>query len=462
MGVPEAELVTTAPPLPAPPDSPASTSSAPDDSPVLLPDPGLLAFAFRSWMGRVLLVLFACAGTWLTVRSVRKYEGPFPKAVLLVSLFPLPVLPLVHQYGVLAVLVAILAMNRRDIRLTVEKDLLYWGIYLLLTLIFWILVVVQSGNMNRVMYFFVGYPPIKYSVVAPFMRAIPLWMVFLLGTATFSILRNVLFRRWEEDTFPVTLLILCLALVAVFNTPYRETRYSFFFFPLFLVVAMGEMRIIRLYLTEKVWPILGKRAGSILLMIPFTVFLCTEDFHLHHVLDVSSADLNFRTGPYSQFAAHWYPRFDFKTPGRFVEGKSMDGDVVVLEQVAMSQYMRDAFFNYVSEDNIRFRGIARKGGTEELWSGAPLIGQTRQLASKVPGNGRNSLWIIGAVEDFRGGAANLDTRYDELAKEFGLDIKLAFVGIDGRTGVWRMRREIVSNAAEPARQEHGAKERTNS
>jgi hypothetical protein len=462
MGVAEAELVTKTPPLPASPPAPASTLSVPDDSPVVLPDPGLFAFAFRSWIGRAIIVLLACGGAWLTARSVRKYEGSFPKAVLLVSLFPLPVLPLVHQYGVLAVLVAILAMNRRDIRLTVEKDLLYWGIYVLLTLTFWILIVVQSGNLNRIMHFFAGYPPIKYSVVALFMRAIPLWTVFLLGTAAFSILRNVLFRRWEEDTFPITILVLCLALVSVFNTPYRETRYSFFFFPLFLVVAMGEMRIIRLYLSEKVWPILGKRAGSLILMIPLAVFLCTEDFDLHLVVNASSADLNFRTGPYSRYAAHWYPRFDFKTPGRFVEGKSMDGDVVVLEQVAMSQYMREAFFNYVAEDNIRFRGIARKGGTEELWSGAPLISRPRQLASKVPDNGRNSLWIIGVVEDFRGGAPNLETRYDELAKEFGLVIKLAFVGIDGRTGVWRMRREIVSKSADPVENQHGAKERTNS
>lgn len=462
LGVSKAELVTKAPPLPAPPPAPASTSSAPDDSPVVLPNPGLLAFAFRTWMGRAILVFFACAGVWLTVRSVRNYEGPCPKAVLLVSLAPLPVLPLVHQYGVLAALVAILAMNRKDIRLTVEKDLLYWGIYVLLTLTFWILVVVQSGNLNRIMYFFVGYPPIKYSVVAPFMRAIPLWMVFLLGTATFSILRNVLFRRWEEDSFPITILILCMAFMAAFKTPYKETRYSFFFFPLFLVVAMGEMRVIRRYLSEKVWPAFGKRAGSLLLTFPLVVFLSTEDFHVHHVFDVSAPDLNFRTGPYSQFADHWYPRFDFKTPVRFVEGEYVEGDVVVLEQVAMSQYLGKPFLNYVPEDSERFRGIARKGGTQELWSGRPLISDHRQLASKVPGNGLNSLWIIGVVWDFHGGPQNLDTMYQEFGQEFGLGIDLAYVGIDGRTGVWRMRREIAGEAANPVTHHHGAKERNNS
>ena len=459
MGVTEAALVTKAPPLLVPPPAPASTSLAPDDSPVVLPNPGLLVFAFRSWMGRVLLVLFACAGAWLTARSVRNYEGAFPKAVLLVSLFPLTVLPLVHLYGVLAVLVAILAINSREIRLTVEKDLLYWGIYVLLTLIFWFVVVVQSGNLNRIMYFFVGYPPIKYSVVAPFMQVIPLWMVFLLGTATFSILRNVLFRRWEEDSFPITILVLCLALIAVFKTLYRETRYSFFFFPLFLVVAMGEMRVIRLYLSEKVWPVFGKRAGSLLLTIPLAVFLSTEDFHVHHVLDVSAPALNFRTGPYRQFNDHWYPRADLKTPGRFVDGEYEVGDVVVLEQVAMSQYLREPFFNYVAEDSERFRGIARKGGTEELWSGAPLISRSRQLASKVPVNGLNSLWIIGVVKEFPGGTLNLATRHEELAREFGLVIDLAFVGTDGRIGVWRMRRKIESKATDASSRQQVAEER---
>jgi hypothetical protein len=128
----------------------------------------------------------------------------------------------------------------------------------------------------------------------------------------------------------------------------------------------------------------------------------------------------------------------------------------------MSQYLRKPFFNYVSENSERFRGIARRGGTEELWSGRPLISLPRQLASKVPGNGLNSLWIIDVVWDFHGGAPKLETKYKELAKEFGLVIELAFVGIDGRTGVWRMRREIVGKTADPVRHQYGTKERTNS
>jgi hypothetical protein len=436
--------------------------SVPKNFPVAFPDLGLLAFAWRSWIGRGILVLFACTGAWITARSVRKCEGPFPKAILLIPLFLLPVLPLVHQFGILAVLAALLAMNRRDIHLTVGKDLLLWGIYLLLTFAFWTIVAAQSGNLDRIRHFLVGYPPVLYVVVMPFLQDVPLWMVFFLGTAAFSIVRNVLFRRWEEDLFPITILVLCLAIVSVFETLYRETRYSFFFFPLFLVVAMGEMRAIRMYLSERVWPVFGKRAGSILLMIPLAVFLSTEDFHLHHVIDVASADLNFRTGSYSRYATHWYPRFDFKTPGDFVEGKCRDGDVVVLEQVAMSRYLKKPFFNYVPEDSERFTGIARKGGTEELWSGRPLISRPRQLASKVPENGDHSLWIIGIVWDFHGGAQKLETRYEELAKEFGLVVELAFVGIDGRTGVWRVRREIASKAVDPVMHQHGAKERTNS
>ena len=262
MGVSEAELVATAPPLPVPPAAPASTSSAPDDSPVLLPNPGLLAFAFRSWMGRVLLVLFACAGAWLTARSVRKYEGPFPKAVLLVSLFPLPrpaAGPPVRSIGGFwgppgdepegyppdgrkrSSLLGNLRPSDLDVLDPCSGA-------------------VRKPASNHVT-FLSGYPPIKYSVVAPFMQAIPLWMVFLFGTAAFSILRNVLFRRWEEDSFPITILILCLALVPVFKTLYKETRYSFFFFPLFLVVAMGEMRAIRLLPVREGMARLRKESG---------------------------------------------------------------------------------------------------------------------------------------------------------------------------------------------------------
>jgi Dolichyl-phosphate-mannose-protein mannosyltransferase len=462
LGVPKAELVTTAPPVPDPFIAPVATSSAPYNSRVILPDFGLLAFACRSWSGRALLAILVCAGAWLAARSIRKYEGQYSKGVLYLSIAPLVVLPLVHQFGILVILGVLLAMNRRDIRLTVEKDLPYWGIYVFLAVVFWGFIAVQSGNLNRSRHFLVGYPPMKYAVLEPFLHAIPNWMVFLLGMAAFSILRNVLFRKWEEDVFPITILILCLALIPVFKTLYKETRYSFFFFPLFLLVAMGEMRVLRRYLSEKVWPAFGKKAGSLLLTIPLAVFLSTEDFHVLHVFDVSAPALNFRTGPYSQFADHWYPRFDFKTPVRFVEGEYVEGDVIVLEQVAISQYLGKPFLNYVPEDSERFRGIARKGGTQELWSGRQLISDHRQLASKVPVNGLNSLWIIGIVWDFHGGPQNLDTMYQEFGQEFGLGVELAFVGIDGRTGVWRMRRQIVGEAANPVTHHHEAKERNNS
>lgn len=434
-------------------------SSALRDLPVVLPDLGWLSFACRSWAGRGILLLLASAGAWLTTRSVRKYDGPFPKVLLLASLLPLTLLPLVHQYGILAILGVLFAMNRRDILLTVRKDLLLWGIYVLVTFVFWMIMAAQSGNLGRIRHFLVAYPNVKDAVLLLFLRDVPLWTILFFGTAAFSILRNILFRKWGEDLFPLTILLLCLAIVPVFRTPYLESRYSFFFFPLFLIVAIGEMRAIRLFLSEKVWPVFGKQAGALLLAIPLALFLLTEDFHLHHVMDVSSADLNFRTGPYRQYATHWYPRFDFKNTGRFVEKKYMDGDVVVLEQVAMSQYLGKPFFVYVPENYKRFKGIARKGGTEEIWSGRPLISHFEQLATKAPGNGHNSLWMIAVVWDFHGGRQKLATKYEDLAREFGLAVDLAYVGIDGRTGVWRVRRGVAGKDADPGIRQHGSEER---
>lgn len=459
MGVPQSELMREAQAIPAPSSPPAPNGSVVKDSPVLLPDPGLLAVAIRPWTGRALLVLFACAGAYLTSRSIRRYEGPYPKSVLFLALVPLFLLPLLHQFGLLAVFGGILAMNRKDLREAVEKDLRYWGIYLVLMLLFWVLIAVKSGNPDRIRHFTVGYPPAKYSVVDPFLRAIPMWAVFLFGMAAISVLRNVLFRKWQEDAFPVTILVLCLALLPLFRTPYLETRYSFFYFPLFIVVAMGEIRAIRIYLEGRSLPCYSKATGVLLCTIPFMVFLSTEDFHRHHVMDVSAHAFNFRTGPYRQFADHWYPRADLKTPGRFVDGEYVEGDVVVLEQVAMSQYLKKPFLNYVGEESERFAGIARKRGTEEIWTGRPLISRPRQLASKVPENGHNSLWVIGVIKEFPGGTLNLTTRRQELAREFGLVIDLVFVGTDGRIGVWRVKRDIPSKVAGPGRHQHGSKER---
>ena len=464
MGVPEAELVATAPPLPAPPAAPASTSSAPDDSPVLLPNPGLLAFAFRSWMGRVLLALFACAGVWLTARSVRRYEGPFPKAILLVSLFPLPLLPLLHQYALLAVFVALLAMNRRDIRQTVGKDLPYWGIYVLLSLMFWILVVVKSGNLHRIMSFFVGYPPIKYSVVAPFMQATPLWMVFLFGTAAFSILRNVLFRRWEEDTFPITILILCLALVPVFKTLYQGNAVQFLLFPAVPGGRHGgDARNPAATCPRRYGPSSERRAGSLLLTIPLAVFLSTEDFHVHHVVDVSAPALNFRTGPLQPVRRPLVSPVRLQDPGAF-RGRRVRG----------RGCCRAGTGRHVAVSGETVLQL-RPGGQRTIRGNCTERGHARAMVRPPPDIGPPTACVEGPGErtelplDHRGrvGLPRRATEFgDQISRssdeEFGLGVDLAFVGIDGRTGVWRMRREIAGEAANPGTHQHGAKERNNS
>jgi hypothetical protein len=430
--------------------------------PVVLPGTGLLAGAWSTGAGRATLVLLALAAAGLLVRAVRSAEGPLTRGILLLSVLPVSVLPLIHQYALLLLLAALYAMHREDVRAAVGKDLPLWGGYVFMTLLFWTGVAALSGNLDRFRHFFAGYPPVRYAVAEPFMMFVPMWTVFLLAVVGVSLFRNVLLRGTQGDPFPLTVLVLCLVLVAIFRTPYRSTRYSFFLFPLFLVVCMSEAQALRAYLSARYRSGIGKKAGAALLAVPLSVFVMTEDFHLRHVVDVSSADINFRTGAYARFADHWYPRADLKTPGLFLDDVYREGDVVVLEQVAGSLYLKESFINYVADDSDRFRITARMrdgGGIEEAWTGRHMISKPSELAAMVPGNGRNSLWVMGIVRDFPGGTLNLERRREELAREFGLRIDLAFVGIDGRIGVWRLKRLEPSGAELSVRRPPWAMER---
>jgi hypothetical protein len=234
-----------------------------------------------------------------------------------------------------------------------------------------------------------------------------------------------------------------LFLLGILETPYASTRYSFFLLPVVLLIAFIEAAALMTWVSQRLPRSLPETSLRSLAFLPFVFFLLTEEFNFRHVLNVSSAEANFRMGPYKELANHWYGRRDFEGPARFVNRTYTHGDVVVVDYVPSSAYLAVPFMNYISVESQRFKDVARQGGTEEAWTGRPLVYELDALLALVPSSPQSSLWLI-AVQDGSGGGGFKDMGVlVNSARANGIHAEPVFDGIDKRIGVWRLNRRML-------------------
>jgi hypothetical protein len=297
--------------------------------------------------------------------------------------------------------------------------------------------------MEKVLHFIVGYPPIKKTIFVPLYENVPLWGCFILFPFLISILHNLFGKCKQSTSFLLIVLLGLMIFMPTIKTLWTTTRYMFFFYPLFIIVIYSEINALIEWIKFKDYQMsITKFMHILLLLFPFLIFIYSEDFYLNHVLNVSSKETNFRMGEYEKLSNHWYARVDLETPVKYVNDVYIDGDIVVLDDVIMSRYIRMPYVNYVGiEDEIRFTYHSRNEGRTEKWSGRPLIYTAESFNKLIPNNKNNSLWLVSSmVGGFIGTSfvqkANTPT---EISRKYNIYVDLKYTGIDNRIGVWQFK-----------------------
>lgn len=170
------------------------------------------------------------------------------------------------------------------------------------------------------------------------------------------------------------------------------------------------------------------------------LFMATEDFHIGHIMDVSSMEYNFRLRDLRKLAPHWYPRADLKTSPEYINRNYKEGDVIVVGVIGSSFYLKKPFVNYISFGSDRFFALSRKEGREELWTGRPLVYNLAQFLSLVPADKNRSLWAIVVLKDFIGGTFEYGKSIKDISENNHFVATLRYTGLDGRIGVYEIKR----------------------
>jgi hypothetical protein len=330
---------------------------------------GVLVFAALIWRHRKFLkLIYPSALLWLL-------------AVLMISFGLI-------SLGIALVLICILLCAPLPLNDTVRiQDWLLRfyapGLLVLATVIFLSVVFIRPDFVpaakDALKYLF-NYPDVYYKVVRPWFRTIPLTTV-LFAALVIPLFFVCLAKSDKESPrrIPVrylfAILIALVLLVGLLRQPYITTRYSYFLYPVIIILASFS-------LVELIRRINGQSP----------IFL-TEDFGVKHLIRINEPEVRFRLQYSDLLAGHYYKRWDFRGVGEYTNQHIGADDNVIIFHQALAHYLDRTDGYFVRKGSSIHSIVWGCGGARELWSNATLLDEDHEVYEIIE-TGSKATWLI--------------------------------------------------------------------
>jgi hypothetical protein len=313
------------------------------------------------------------------------------------------------------------------------------GLVVLTTIIFLNVVAVGpdfiSAAKNALNYLF-NYPDVYYKILQPWLSAIPITTVLLAALIAPLFLLSLGDNRINSGQLDPTrylfsILIVLVLLVGALKQPYISTRYTYFLYPILLVLASVSIR----ELTRKTFQTAPRRARWIIISIP-VLFLFTEDFSAKHLIRINEPDIRFRLQYSHALSAHYYNRWDFRNTGDYINRQISPGEDVIVFHQALAHYLHQIDGIFIRKGSTIHSIVWGCGGTRELWSNAPLLDENHEVYERIMSGVKGTWLIMHTPQDpWR------DPLETELIDRFELEPR--YISIDGNLAVY-----YLSNAGQ--------------
>lgn len=188
--------------------------------------------------------------------------------------------------------------------------------------------------------------------------------------------------------FILFVFILLIVFVSLIDTSLMETRYTFFLYPLTLVIYLLFFKT----LSENVFKgITARNIALIIIAIIYLVF--SEDFSINHIKNIDSKEFNFRTVYNENIKRHYYPRWDVKTPAEIVNKQAHHDDIIIIDELNIEYYLDRLDYVYLNYNNPNFTILSVNSGANERWTNSKLIYRNIHLLDKIK-ESQNNIWFI--------------------------------------------------------------------
>jgi len=326
--------------------------------------------------------------------------------------------------GVLGLLALMLLSDVVDVSELTSPRARSWVLALLSLFLYWLAYDHWAGSRSLETLF--GLPDFFEHIVRPWGRAVPGEALALALCAGFWFVRSIAVPGTELGTIRslTGLLILMVLLVAAIPTERLETRYTFFLYPVLILLAVAAV----LELARRA-PLSPALSGVLLAGAPLLCFALTEDFQPRHLAHIDSAAANFRIGIPPGRADHYYPRNDMRGVAVWLAAHVRSGDRVISGIPNLDQYDRDFDYFYLDEQDNRYDAYVCPDGRTDRWTNHRVIFKLETLSSTVAAGHPVYATVYSDVAD----------RLSRDARSLGWTVEQVYLAQDGKTAILSIR-----------------------
>jgi hypothetical protein len=233
-------------------------------------------------------------------------------------------------------------------------------------------------------------------------------------------------KRIQGHRFLLAVLILNAAMVGMLAIG-KGTRYTFFLYPVFLLLAIISLQhLLSKFLRSR------SAISAATLCVYSLIFIAGEDFNLNHLRNIDSKEINFRRDYDRRFSGHYISRRDYRGVAEYLNREASADDIVisafhpVLYYTDKVDYM---FFGYQVDEFAAYTACA---GKRDVWTNRPLLYKTEHLFDLV-NKSQKSIYIIVNVKDPRGDETEVIERYRDA---------VSYTAQDGIIGVINIKKNL--------------------
>ncbi len=302
----------------------------------------------------------------------------------------LVIVSLFNLFGMVILLGAIfLLFNWMKLKELKQKTFFYVISTILINFLFWSLYAFVTSHWQSVYYegtggltekvknlfdLFFKYPNL-YDIFRLYTETIPKFTI----VSIFLVLIGFIFLVKKKEDIGVRLLYYIFlflgSLVAIINTYYFETRYTFFLFPLFLFMIIWSINRISSAISFK-----KIKFPAFIILLFFFLFV-SEDFSPKHLFNIDNDKVNFRIGNNIMVKRHYYPRWDERSAAEIINEHEKPDDIVISNEISADYYLNKLDYFFLEYKDGDFPEQSVLNGTRERWTNAELIYRFDDLLS---------------------------------------------------------------------------------
>jgi len=333
---------------------------------------------------------------------------------------------LLNLFSVVIFLMLILIFSKRiNSTILQTSDIVRIAVFLCISFIFYAVYCVtnpgwvkwfneESFSLSKLILLLFNYPDIYEKFFIAWLKPFPfLTLIILISFLAIIILflKKSFTKKpvdLNEDIPNLMLIVLILFfLITVIVTPFKNLRYWFFIYPLFLVFIAFIIFRAKLFIKSKA--VQNITAYGFLILI----FFISEDHNLSHLINIDSKEVSFRMNYPRYLAGTYYYKEDYESGAKIIKEKMSNTDLIVTTVAPIEYYLPKLDYYYRSYKDPEFSVRSRNKGTLEVWTNTKLIYKENQLIELIE-ESKTNIWLITYSEN-RPGVPEFDK---ELIKKY--------------------------------------------